>query len=390
MERVEGRLRVFRVLEWFFFLAILIGGWRNTFYNGQDFTVMWNTGRFIFSGETPYSVARDGAMVFKYPPWILPVFLPLSLLPLIMAKAVWAALEVGSVVWIRRSLLRASDSFSVRIGFWIAWGVLWGAWMAHTLDGQISLLVLAIAVACWKRFPAIAGWVLTTKVHTFLPWLIARCFKRDWNLKRGIAFALALLALSLPAAFVTSHGLTSARLFLDWKAAASSGAAAFDGDKVHGVENSGFTPTGIRLAHVPAQDGMLDAVLGLVLGSVLSSAWWLAARSRRLSEDAILFGLLALVPTYHPLPWNHLFLFAWPAMAWAWGRTRLRKWSWSIGHAQAFLLVAGSFLFALSSPKVWDPWGAMLALLAGKSWGVVLILSSLLCETLGESVESKN
>src|SRR4051812_24477778 len=81
---------------------------RDTAENGHDFTVFWRSARLVLDGQPLYSVARDGAMVFKYPPWILPSLLPLALLPLDLAKILWGFVEVFSIfgiaLWIKTEL----------------------------------------------------------------------------------------------------------------------------------------------------------------------------------------------------------------------------------------------------------------------------------------------
>src|SRR5579863_9853635 len=78
---------------------------RDTYYNGHDFEVFWRAGGDLLQGRDPYSLAQPRGMVFKYPPWSLPFFLPWSWIPLPIAKAVWGVLEIGSLVaagrWLR-------------------------------------------------------------------------------------------------------------------------------------------------------------------------------------------------------------------------------------------------------------------------------------------------
>jgi hypothetical protein len=69
----------------FIFLACFVGAValvRDTGAQGQDFEVFWRSARALFTGVSVYDVARDGAMVFKYPPWVVPFFLPFAVFPL--------------------------------------------------------------------------------------------------------------------------------------------------------------------------------------------------------------------------------------------------------------------------------------------------------------------
>src|SRR4051812_6210861 len=63
-------------------LAAAVALTRDTLWNGHDFEVFWRTGHLLRQSESIYDVARLGGMVFKYPPWISPLFVPWSYLPL--------------------------------------------------------------------------------------------------------------------------------------------------------------------------------------------------------------------------------------------------------------------------------------------------------------------
>ncbi len=359
------------------FLAVLliaVGGVRNTIYNGHDFEVMWRAGRALWSGEPVYSVARDGAMVFKYPPWIAPFFAPWALLPLSWAKGLWGVLEVVSAAVVALWSHRQGAGW---VGIASALLVWWGSWMAHTLDGQIALTMLALALVA-RRSPVMIALSLSTKAHSALPWLWSHSPGRAvWGVAK---VALLFLLLSLPAAFVQEKSAPW-RVFPAWVESAGSGAAGFSEEKVRGHENSGFAPVGARVLGLPARGGFAEAGLALFFGLILSAGW--VRLSRHLPAAWRWAGLLALVPTYHPLPWNHLFLFAWPVFALALTNAFAKR-----AALKPRALVAGAvFLVLASSNKLFGAWGEAFALSAAKSFAVLLILWALLCEIRGKAIQ---
>ena len=60
-----------------------------------DFQVNYEAGKRIRTGETLYRI-EDGHYQFKYPPFSSFLYVPLSFLPLVAAKAVWYAIVIAS------------------------------------------------------------------------------------------------------------------------------------------------------------------------------------------------------------------------------------------------------------------------------------------------------
>ncbi len=354
------------------FAAASVGLVRNTAFNGQDFEVFWRAAAHAWAGQPPYSLVRDGGMVFKYPPWTLPFFYPWAWLPLQTAKWVFGVFEVASLfsvlLWLRRRLGASQRVVA------LAALAFWGLWMVHTLDGQVVLPMLACALWLWK--PAVmeenpwraAGLCLglSTKIFSLLP-LFPDVFR--WKaLRSWVLAALAAAALSWP---VMQAQQVSGPLGLlqAWKEAAASGATHLDSGQTRGRANAGLVGWVLREAEVPAQATGTEVTLALVLSLGLGGLW--AWRSRQLAEVTRWVGWLALVPVVHPLPWWHLFIFAFPAAVLAMERSRQRGTAWTLATAFAwFLLCAGT-------EKLLGPAGIFLELHASKSWGALLCLGIL-------------
>ena len=60
-----------------------------TVERGDDFQVFYRVAQRFWDGVRPYDQITYGNMVFKYPPWILPFFLPFGFLDLATAKMIW-------------------------------------------------------------------------------------------------------------------------------------------------------------------------------------------------------------------------------------------------------------------------------------------------------------
>ena len=373
-----------------FALAVFIVGSialiRDTFYNGHDFEVFWRAGGDLLQGRDPYSLAHERGMVFKYPPWSLPFFLPWSFLPLAVAKALWGVFQIGSLLaaclWLRK-LGRSSwvSIFVVGVSFW-------GLWAVHALDGQIALLLLALALWLWPREPELSPgwrssaliWTLSMKVFTGLPLF-------GFKLERRWVFALALAApilalLSIPALVAGVAG-GPMQLLKHWAAAAGSSGASIFGDHLRGSFNPSFTGALLFALHVPAGQVTteLEAAAGLAL--VLGAAWKRASRKRTPEEQWA--GWLALVPAVHPLPWWHLFVFTFPLAVLAVdraarsrkkGKRRAKIVASVLACAGVFLLGAGThrFLGVFGLEQL----GVFLERVGGKAFGALFCGLSLL------------
>lgn len=354
----------------FAFVAALIVLVRHTAAQGQDFSVAWQIARYVFiEGQPAYDVVRDGAMSFKYPPWILPFLAPLVFLPLQAAKWCWGTVCVLSLLYIVRETGRRSGIAGVRLALVTA--VFWGLWAVHALDGQITLPILAIAFwATSRREPwaqAIVLWAMSTKIFTLIGAagaqprgsLRTKCIRIIWAI--GVFAALSLPAL------VVSPGKSVTSLIQTWTATASSGGRLFEGDKIRGRDNQGLPALVLRATQTPASDTRADIAAFMGLGLVIGGAW--AWFSRGLGRMETWSGWLALAAALHPLAWFHSFVLAFPLAALAVDR------AWRSSKIQLrFFAVLGLACLALVTRKTLGPVGETLELVSIKSWGVLVLL----------------
>ena len=350
------------------FLVFGVALIRDTAHNGHDTGVFWQAGNAILVGDPVYWLGRDGAMAYKYPPWITPFFLPFAGVSLATGKWLWGVVEVLSLAAVFRWLQSRARANLHIIG--VTGLAFWGIWVIHALDGQIALPMLALALWTFEAESAskslVAGTLLvlalSTKIFTLLPlWE----FRRDSRARKVAAASLAAAALlSLPVLRVTrDHSVP--QLFRDWREAATSGLAQFGSGHVYGAHhNPGLTAVLFRafpdLLSVPGAEIGIPAILALIFAILWSR------RARTLAPRERWAGWLALTPVIHPLPWWHLFAFAYPAAVLALDRKR-NPWLAGIGLA----------LLALGSESALGLLGIVLETVAAKSLGTLLCLAAL-------------
>ena len=385
-------LKLFRVLA---ALVAVLGGIaliRDTAYNGHDFEVFWNAARALLQGSLPYEVGADSGMVFKYPPWILPFFVPFAFFDLATAKWLWGVIEVaalGSVgVWVWRSLKQgASEGAGVSVlGVGLCF---WGLWAVHALDGQVALPILALLL--WNFPPgksqgashARMAWVLmllTTKVFTIFA---ALGLLRRLRVRTIFLAILFCGVMSAPALFIysqkssTNSATTPAAFALvqGWTQAASSGVDRLGLEHVRGRANQGLPGLVLRnlsLGQLSESDTRTEVILFAVLTLILGGWWWRQTGRRQLGPEQSWAGWLALAPVVHPLPWWHLFVWAYPLAVFAFAAAMGAK----SGHKRNLALVGaclGIFLLCFATEKVMGPLGASLEVLSVKSWGVLIL-----------------
>jgi hypothetical protein len=345
--------------------GVLIG---RTISRGDDFLVFYHVAHRFWDGVRPYDQITYGNMVFKYPPWILPFFLPFGVIDLLTAKVVWGVVQAGSLVAVAVRLHRGVGKLPpVRP---LVQGVLllslFGLVGSHGMTGQITLPVLALAL--WldpvrDRFLKffILAWAMSAKVTSLFPLIHA------WR-RRRLALALAgcavlFLVLSLPI-YVKSYDKHSKAMRIEWAQAMFSGTEDVNSVRI------GFTTREVQgLPSLLLRKGGLDEknpahVLGTIaFSAILLGGLWLWL-SRNLSFHAQWIGWLALLPAVQPLAWFHVFLLAYPALAFA-AEFAVRARN---GRRVALALVCTLLLGAVTA-KTFGGVGAELELWSVKLWG---------------------
>lgn len=315
--------RFVRRAFYFILLIALIVLFFDTKDNGHDFEVMRRAAHSYLHGEPIYSIARDGGMVFKYPPWLIFIFLPFGLLPVPFAGTAWAlvsAIALGSIYFQLRLL--GFSFLSVAFSFLAFWGI----WAVHFIDGQSEVLILALFLYLFRKmkqapagFTALSAFLLTIKGPSAIGSL-GLLNKKNF-FKSGMILAVIVFTLTCFVALTSTHhwGVLS-----DWKEAATSGSSHLEpGRALVGRDNQGIP----ALIHRVSMD---------VSASPLPE-FWVNTLVIILGGSIFLFLFLALGPTeaaifwlagsvvIHPLCWFHLYVWTFPFAVWVADQAIQRK-----------------------------------------------------------------
>jgi hypothetical protein len=357
------------LLFWIVFSIGAVALMRDTFYQGNDFLVFFRTAQNLLRGELIYSVARDGAMVFKYPPWIAILVSPLGFFPEAAARILWGALEVGSLLylirwWTRRGV-RLWEQSVVLLFFW-------GIWAVHALDGQINLMMLAVILKASESQVLRAGLLSTTKIFSsiaFLPWVR----RKSYDAKK-VALIIGSILMVIGVFQISNYRQNPVAILEGWAEAARSGGSSFDGEKIRGRDNQGMPALALRIEGVPARESAPDVYLGAAFTLIAAGTYFAFSKRRRAhsdtSEDFELMKAIALamIPVVHPLAWFHLSVFSAPLAG-----LMLRE---ARGERRRQLIV---FLFILCigafTQKTLGTFGDTLEWWSVKAWGAVGLIA---------------
>ncbi len=355
------------------FLVCAVALVRDTRYQGQDFEVFWKAAKYLTQAQPLYSLPRDGAMIFKYPPWIATLFIPFSWFSIESAKWIWGAVEVMSLLGVVRWVLAQTKN-----PLWVVLVTLsfWGVWAVHALDGQISLVILFLALWAEEkgRFTADAAAHIALSTKIF-PWLaVIGLGKRAFRMKTLSLAALMVIILSIPA-LLSEPGHSVVELLKNWKDAAVSGAAVFGEAKIFGRENQGLPALTGRL--FPETRAWGETWLFALWALPLYTLWGFV--SRRLDRATRFSGWLALAACTHPLAWFHSFVFSFPAASLA-----VEKSVESKRPALIFASLFGVLAIVAMTAKTAGLMGETLEFYSGKSLGSLICLGVLVLVAPGK------
>ncbi len=366
--RIEFSVLVGVVL-WF---SIMLAA--RTITRGDDFLVFYRVAQRFWDGVRPYDQVTYGNMVFKYPPWILPFFLPFGVVDLTTAKTLWGLIEVGSFVAIVVRLHRGFGNFPgvrpwVQSAFLLTFFGLFGS---HGMTGQITLLVLALAVwsdpvrSSFLRFFFLSV-AMSAKLTSFFP--MAYSVRRRNFAPTALGVAAICMLLSLPIYF-KSYDRRFGLMREEWVSAMFSGTQDVNSVRI------GFTTREVQgMPSFLLRKGGLDekqpvhVLFATLLSVVLIGGVWIWI-SRRLPKSAQWLGWIALMPAVQPLAWFHVFLFAYPLfvvgaeLALRENRRDTRKWLFA-GFCVCALMIG-----AVTS-KTMGALGSELELASVKLWGLL-------------------
>ncbi len=372
----------------FFFLVLLVGSIsliRSTMGQGTDFFVYWKAGRALLEGHSVYDLEKFGGMIFKYPPWLAPFFIPISLLPFEFAKFIWGVLGVFSIFTMMKILKNFAQ---VKLEILFALGLLyWGIWAIHALDGQVAIPLMALALfSLTRKSPALDAMnaiALSSKVFTVFPLLLE--WKRYWK-PRTLLIVVSTVLLSTAFVIVKTDS-TPSRVIGEWREAASSGAKYLPEGNTRGKKNPSLSNYTASLFAVPVQDSKTEVVIALIFFAL--AALYLIGFTQNQDYFTRFCIALALTPVAHPLPWLHLFSWTFPLMAitanLAW-QQRARR---DVGFVfAASLLVLAILMVPLGAESALGAMGSWFEWHAGKGFGTVFLVGSqfILQQHLAKSV----
>lgn len=281
----------------------------------RDFEVYWEGSARAASGEPLY---RDdaGHYVYKYFPAFAVLLIPLGLLPLPVAKALWFTASVALLalfIRLSREFLterRASAAF-ITGAIIVVLGKFFGRELvlgqANLLFGMLMVgAVLAMRSGRESLAGALVALTIAIKPYgiLFLPWLVAR---KQMASITAAAITIAVIIV-LPAAFYGVGGTIG--LYRDWYATVTGTTAS--------TLTSGDSVSFASMFAKWLVPGPLATSLATItsLGAVAMAVSVFKRRSDVRFPEGVEAGLLLmLVPMLSPQGWDYVLLLAAPAVA---------------------------------------------------------------------------
>jgi len=310
--------------------------------NMVDFEVNYQAGKRLRLAETLYRSA-DGHYQFKYMPAAAFLYLPLSLLPLKAAKAVWFLLllcAAGLLVRISYRLLPRNID-SRKAALWLPPIILLRFFLRELDLGQINVLVTCVLVMMsWTmthrpRREVQAGllWglavILKPYALIFLPYYLV---KRKWkSLFTGAA--AVLLALAAPALYYGRRG--NLIVIEEWVSTFSRSTPTLltTGDNISLVA--------FFMKWIPHETtALFSAAAAVFLLGILIFLMILKGGNRPPAAAAEIAMLLMAIPLVSPLGWAYTFLMSLPALQLIVGFFRSYSRPWRVILAANFGLIA--------------------------------------------------
>lgn len=363
-------------------VRLIWAGW----VDSMDFVVYWKAAQAWVQGTvSPYVyTATERGFVFKYPPFLLPLFLPLGWMSFGVAKIFWSFLELGCIIyawtWLR------SNGVTKKIAL-LTLFLFWWIWLAHFFAGQFTLFLMASALWAFgslesirSRRLACVSMIFTAKVFSILTLTGVR--KHFWNRN----FILAFIGL-----FLTAHLVLILNSYLNlhdwiqsleavlgyypgWIRTAQSGGQELGALVIRGQMNHGFTAGVLRWARVDVHRTHVDAVVAIGLFGIFGILWELICRKvESLTSAEKWVGWLGVGLITHPLAWHHSFVLAFPLCALSLDRAFRSKNNKLITISILGILCIGIFIPNVIGMTLATP----LELVSVKSWGVVFSALSL-------------
>ncbi len=283
-----------------------------------DFEVNYKAGQRLYEGETLYRTG-DGHWQFKYLPFSSLLYLPLTFLPLALAKACWFGLVVVasvSIIVVSSKLIDYKyDTFFSPV---LVTVLVMGRYFFREIQlGQINALITFLLVALiWllarSKTPsaaavggALGGLATALKPYAlvFFPYFALR---KKWP-ALGLGLTVLSLASFAPALF---YGWKGNLIVLgEWR----SSLAASTPSLLSSQDNVSLISFLMKRTHDQSVSFVVYAIVLAALGGLVL---FLLHRGSRLSQSTVLDGflLLAIIPLISPLGWDYTFLSSAPAV----------------------------------------------------------------------------
>ena len=279
-----------------------------------DLEVYWTAGVRARAAEPLYR-ADDQHYQFKYLPAFAVLAIPLGLLPLQAAKAVWlvaSVLLVVALVWLSLHLLPDRQRAAWLLA--VATVIVMGKFYGHEIVlGQMNALFAVVAVvallalrdrseACGGALVALAI-VVKPYAAIFLPWLVAR------RAVASIAAAVIGLALVLALPAVTYGVRGDVALHRAWWRTVTDSTAP-------NLTNADNVSVAAFFAKWIGAGPPAAALAGALSVALLAVAAFVFLRRAGVKHPDVLEGalLLTLIPLLSPQGWDYVFLVATPAV----------------------------------------------------------------------------
>jgi hypothetical protein len=280
-----------------------------------DFEVYWRAGARAAAAEPLYREA-DGHYQFKYLPGFAVLAIPVSLVPLAAAKAIWFSLSLAALFLLLRLSVRVvPEQRKAASALVLVTLVVLGKFFAHELAlGQVNLLfalvatgaILALKINRDTLAGALVALAIALKPYgvLLLPWLAARGGPRSVA-TAGVALVGLLL---LPA--VQYGFIGTVALHRDW---VTTIVTTSDQANILNVDNVSWLSMYTRWL---GQGSAATALTTLTAGASLGLVLWMWKAGRHVAQPAGLEAalLLVLIPLISPQGWDYVLLLATPAV----------------------------------------------------------------------------
>jgi hypothetical protein len=305
-----------------------------------DFQAYHGAATDIAAGRSPYAadmfngpIPAQGEVLYKYPPLLAQLLVPLAALPLGSAAAIWFVAQAAAIlaaVWLSIRVGGAARSLET-----FAWSAVAATFFLPNFDtlwkGNVSgFLALTVAVALTGGVGGGAGSVAATLLKTTPVVMLVPALVAGRRVLTGVALGLPVLAVSV---------LLSPTAWLDFARVIPnllSGPSVFANN---------LAPHSLVATALPALPLAADIARVLALGAGVAALVVSAILARRSSgwAAAVTLGVAAslLIPS---ATWYHYLAVLLPLAAFAWARASSR---------QRVALIAGAGVVSLG--LAWFP-----------------------------------